>query len=473
MPISLFSVQFFLFLACSLIITFILPYRLRLFSLFVFSSVFIALFHWSFLLIAYLCAFVNYTGGKQIANSIHYRKYWFWICQSFNFGLIIFYKFLIGLLPYSFWSNEARVIQFFLLPLGFSYYLFQSISYLYLIYKGVEKPEKSWLNFFIYIVFFPKFIAGPIERAKGFLLQLKSGITFSADNFIQGGRLFLWGALKKVFVANTLGLVVNKVHGDPSAFDWIPTLLAFVLHSSYIYFDFSGYTDMALGLGRCFGIRLSENFNLPFKAQTVAEFWRRWHISLSSWCNDFIYNPIMLRYRRMKNGAVVLAISLTFIVIGLWHGATFNFFILGVLQAGAIIFEFFTKRYRNQLSNRFPPFVYRFFSMFVVNLFFSVSLVFFYSKNLDNSFQFLDQLFAFHIGKTSFWGLNIPRVEFLVAILGAVFIYFVEYGPTGLFQKLMNYFVSQRALRWTLYWISIAIVVFYSKNSIVFSYAGF
>ena len=130
---------------------------------------------------------------------------------------------------------------------------------------------------------------------------------------------------------------------------------------------------MALGMGRCFGIRLSPNFNLPFKAQTVADFWRRWHISLSSWCNDFIYNPIMLRYRKMQNVAIILAISLTFIVIGLWHGATLNFFILGVLQALAIIFEFFTKQYRSQFS-RFSPSIHRLFSMIFVNLFFSPSL---------------------------------------------------------------------------------------------------
>ncbi len=472
MPVSLFSVQFFLFLACALAVIFSLPHRFRIFSLFVLSSIFIALIHWSFLLVAYLCAFVNYSGGKQIDSSNHHRKYWYWTCQSFNLGLMIFYKFIVELVPVSLGCNESVFCRFFLLPLGFSYYLFQSISYLYLIYRGVEKAEKNWVNFYVYFVFFPKFIAGPIERAKGFFVQLSEGIAFSTDNLIQGGRLFLWGALKKVYIANTLGLVVNKVHGDPSSFDWFPILLVFFLHSSYIYFDFSGYTDMALGLGRCFGIRLSPNFNLPFKAQTVADFWRRWHISLSSWCNDFIYNPIMLRYRKMQNVAIILAISLTFIVIGLWHGATLNFFILGVLQALAIIFEFFTKQYRSQFS-RFSPSIHRLFSMIFVNLFFSVSLVFFYSKNIDNSIVFFDKLLLFNIGKTSFWGLNIPRVEFLIAILGAVFFYCIEYGQNALVDKLKNYFVNNRAFRWTLYWISIAIVVFYSKNSIVFSYAGF
>lgn len=470
MPVSFFSIEFFIFLFFSFLLVYSLSPRFRLNGLVLVSSLFVALFDWYFLLLALSYGLVNFFVGKWVGRKGAWQKTLYVFGQCFNVLVLVFYK-LIGVLFDI--EHGAPLYQFLILPLGISYYAFQSVSYLFLIYKGLDKPEPNGWKFFLYISFFPKFVAGPIERPKIFLSQLTQSIPFNPAFIVQGGRLFLWGALKKVFIANTLGIVIHKVHGNPADFAGIPTYLAFFLHSSYIYFDFSGYTDMARGLGLCFGVRLSPNFNLPFKAQTVGEFWRRWHISLSSWCNDFIYNPIVLRYRKWNKLAILLGIFVAFSTIGLWHGFSVNFLILGFIQAIAIAYELFTKRYRVQWSRKIYNRGYAIFSVLLVQLVFSVSLIFFFSKDLDGATVFVDQLFDFQIPKDSHFGLNLPRFEFFLVILGAIVFYFMEYSQSPLAMMIRAAFQRYRLMRWSFYFISLGILVFYSKNNIVFNYASF
>ncbi|NTW25157.1 MAG: MBOAT family protein, partial [Lentimicrobium sp.] len=187
--------------------------------------------------------------------------------------------------------NHALPYLSIIIPVGISYYTFQALGYIIRINRRAEKSEKNFINFANYLAFFPKFLAGPVERSNHFFPQVNSGIIFKEENITAGLRLFLWGMFKKVVIGDNLGAPVALVYGNMENYSGVPLLLIFFIQGIHLYCDFSGYTDMALGIARVFGIKLADNFNRPFFAKNVAEFWRRWHMSLSSWCNDFIFSP--------------------------------------------------------------------------------------------------------------------------------------------------------------------------------------
>lgn len=217
-----------------------------------------------------------------------------------------------------------------ILPIGMSFYIFSAIAYLVDIYRGTYEPESNILNFALYIAFFPKLTAGPIVRGKDFFPQVKQyrGITWEA--FQKGIQIFVFGLFKKVVLADRLGIFVDDVFYAPTAYNTGTVILAVISYSLQIYFDFSGYSDMAIGISKIFGFDFKTNFNLPYIAQDVSEFWKRWHISLSSWFRDYLYIPL----GGSKKGKVRTYINLLLVMLvsGLWHGAGWTFVLWGVLH---------------------------------------------------------------------------------------------------------------------------------------------
>ncbi len=471
---SFISIEFAVFFTAVLAVFYVISDRFRVAYLFYASMLFVGLISPTFLFYGIIFTSYNYFAGRIIGNKDGdgiFRRRVYLLSQSLNIGLLVFFKYVVVILEYLLPTCMVWKSHYLILPLGISYYSFQSISYLYLIFKGVEKPEYSFVRFGLYQLFFPKFIAGPIERSRSFLPQISGKLSLTSDNYLPGIRLFMWGAFKKIVVANTLGIIVNKVYDNPAGFTTIPIIIALIVQSSYIYTDFSGYTDMALGLGRMFGIRLSPNFNKPFSSQTIGEFWRRWHISLSSWCNDFIYNRIMLKYRRKGKVAALYGITATFLIIGVWHGANFTFIILGLLQALAITYEFFSKSFRYKVSQRVNGTFYRIFSVAWVNIFFTFSLIFFFAPSVEHGFDMLYQLSDFTLVFDSGIGFNLSRVEFLFALLCLVFVYAVEFEVyDSFFHKI---FYKNMVVRQITYLVWLFMIVYFSKNQIVFTYAGF
>lgn len=219
-----------------------------------------------------------------------------------------------------------------LVSVGVSYYVFQAISYLANILLEIDEPERHPGYFALYLAFFPKLLQGPIERPGDLLPQLKQEYAFDYDNVRSGLLLFAWGLLKKVVVADRLALFVNQVYGNVDAYSGIPLIIATYLYAIQIYFDFSGYTDMALGSARIFNISLTQNFNKPYLATSVADFWRRWHISFSRWILDYIFRPLQLYWRNGKSLGTAGALLVTFLVSGIWHGAAWTFIAWGLLH---------------------------------------------------------------------------------------------------------------------------------------------
>lgn len=225
-----------------------------------------------------------------------------------------------------------------LVTVGVSYYILQAIAYLADVYLELIPAEQSWTHLALSLCFFPKLLQGPIERGGDILPQLHAGYRFSPENLISGAQLFLYGMFKKLVVADRLAAFVDPVYGDVHAHGGLPLLLATYAFSLQLYFDFSGYTDMARGTALTFNVSLRKNFDSPYLASSLAEFWRRWHISFSSWILDYLFRPLQMALRDRRETGTALALLITFALSGFWHGASWNFLVWGLIHGTGLSF---------------------------------------------------------------------------------------------------------------------------------------
>jgi D-alanyl-lipoteichoic acid acyltransferase DltB (MBOAT superfamily) len=238
-----------------------------------------------------------------------------------------------------------------LLPLGISFYTFQLIGYLIDVSRG-EKAERNFGHFALFVTFFPKLVAGPIERARGLLPQIKADHPLSPENLSEGLKLIAWGAFKKVVVADRLAPIVNSVYDAPQAYDGVSLMFATWLYAFQLYCDFSGYTDMALGTARVLGFKLTQNFNRPYFATSIQDFWKRWHISLTSWLTDYVFNPLIKsKFVKMKwYNLMLISMFATFLISGFWHGAQWTFVAWGALHGLYIVIALMLQKPWNQFA---------------------------------------------------------------------------------------------------------------------------
>jgi len=271
------------------------------------------------------------------------KRLWLAFSLMGNLGMLFFFKY------FNFFNtNVARVLSFFnvayqplsidvLLPIGISFYTFQTLSYTIDVYRGDMVPERDFFTFALYVSFFPQLVAGPIERSTNLLHQLRVHHDFDADRAASGLRLMVYGFFKKVVIADRLAVIVDTVYNNPTQYSGVAYFIATFAFAFQIYCDFSGYSDIAIGSARIMGINLMKNFERPYFSKSVTEFWRRWHISLSSWFRDYLYIPL----GGSKKGyfRTLLNLFIIFVVSGLWHGASWTFVIWGVLNGLAIVIE--------------------------------------------------------------------------------------------------------------------------------------
>jgi D-alanyl-lipoteichoic acid acyltransferase DltB (MBOAT superfamily) len=236
--------------------------------------------------------------------------------------------------------------------LGVSYYTLQAVSYLADVYLGTAEPERHFGRFALYLGFFPKLLQGPIERADDLLPQLRSLGSFNYANVRSGVLLFCWGLFKKVAVANRLAPFVTAVYHDPHGYSGLSLIAATYMYALQILADFSGYTDMALGVARMFNIGLTENFKYPYFAASIADFWRRWHISFSRWILDYIFKPLQIEWRNAGKVGVVGALMITFLFSGLWHDVALTFMAWGLLHGVYLASSFLLKPWREAVYRK-------------------------------------------------------------------------------------------------------------------------
>jgi alginate O-acetyltransferase complex protein AlgI len=309
------------------------------------SYFFYGCWDWRFLILLFISSTVDFLLGKKIeqAEKIGKKKMFLWFSLVFSLGILGFFKyfnFFVSSLQELFLLFHFPVNTYtlnILLPVGVSFYTFQSLSYTIDVYRGKLKPEKKFISFLTFVSFFPQLVAGPIERASHMLKQFNEKKQFDYNACLGGLRLILWGLFKKVVIADNLAQIVNDIFNPICDFSGGITILGGILFAFQIYGDFSGYSDMAIGLSKMIGFDLMRNFISPYFSSSMTEFWRHWHISLSTWFRDYVY--ISLGGNEKGNLRTKLNLLITFVLSGLWHGAKSTFLIWGFVHGVILVIE--------------------------------------------------------------------------------------------------------------------------------------
>jgi alginate O-acetyltransferase complex protein AlgI len=473
------SLYFILLSVISVFAYYLLDTKYRVLFLTLISSGFIVSYSYWLLIYVLLFSLINYYFGIKAHTSKYKRGF-------FRMGIIINLAQLM-LLKYSSFAIDPFLrilnssvnishISLVLIPIGISFFTLQGIGYLININKGWETPEKDFIHFFLYIIFYPKFLSGPIERSNHFLPQIKVNKPFDALMVTSGLRTALFGIFKKVAIANQLTPLINGAYSNVNSSDSGSLWIVLLLQPLYLYFDFSGYTDIAIGIARTFGFDLVPNFNRPFLAENVTSFWKSFHISLSSWFNDYVFRLTSFKYRKWGIRASIFAVFVTWILFGIWHGAGWTFMILGFLQALAINFEFFTKELRISLFSRVPAYLKKWIGRVFTYLFYAVSLVFFFSNDIKLVPIFFSKLFVADNSQI----LYINRaVFFMVLIFIMIFIIMEVFSNDfkSFYFRIEKFWENDKNIvriqRWVLYLIIITCVVVMGNDVQDFIYFKF
>ena len=328
------------------------------------------------------------------------RKAWLLLSVCINLGLLGFFKyynFFIGnfasLLQHAGYTGNLWTLNI-ILPVGISFYTFHGLSYVFDIYHKKISPTLRFIDYAVFVGFFPLLIAGPIERATHLLPQVQSPRRFDRAKAVDALRQILWGLFKKMVIADGCAVYVNMMFRDPGYFPGSALLFGAVLFAFQIYADFSGYSDIALGAGRLLGFDLLRNFHYPFFSANITEFWRRWHISLSTWFRDYLFTPLAISCRNWGRFSVVFSLFVTFTICGLWHGPKWTCIVFGMLHGLAIIAEFLSKKGRKKIAGVIPAFIYKSISVLLTFSFVCITWIFFRSDSMEQAFFYISHLFS-------------------------------------------------------------------------------
>ena len=431
----------------------------------------------SLYLLAYILAYacVNYFIGLKIPT-VTWKKSLFRIGIVLNLLQLIILRyssFAIDPVLEALNSNlQVSSLSAIIVPVGISYFTLQGIGYLVNVKMGWEKPESRFPDFLLYITFFPKFLSGPIERSNHLLPQLKAFKSFKSEDVTAGLRLILFGLFKKIIVANHLATAVAFTYSNNEAVGGLNILLVVLIQPLYLYFDFSGYTDIAIGVAKMFGIDLLPNFNRPFLSENVTTLWKRMHMSLSLWFNDYVFKQTSFRFRKWGKYAAVFAVFITFTLFGIWHGAGWTFMILGFLQAVAINYEFFTKKWRVAVFSRMTDSSRIWTGRLFTYLFFGISHIFFFSPDLTTalgSFSKFKNLSHFADDKVFhgplFFGLTFALIFLIFEV--------IQNDYKEFYEKCSTYWSSHRLLRYIVYYAATFLIVSQLAGNTSFIYEMF
>ncbi len=447
--------------------------KLQNFLIVVASYVFYGWWDWRFLSLILFSTLVDYSMGvllKQEENQTK-RKLFLWISILVNLGFLGFFKY------YNFFlDNFITAFSFFghpinaqglniVLPVGISFYTFQTLSYTIDVYKRKLEPTKDFIAFMAFVSFFPQLVAGPIERATKLLPQFYKKRTFEYDKAVDGLRQILWGLFKKIVIADNAAQIANEIFNNSADYSGSTLLLGALFFTFQIYGDFSGYSDIAIGTSRLFGFNLMQNFNFPYFSRDIAEFWRRWHISLSTWFRDYLYIP--LGGSRGGTWMKVRNTFIIFIVSGFWHGANWTFIIWGALNALYFVPLLLLGKNRVNTNTvaegKYLPSIKEFFQMAVTFGLTVLAWVFFRAENIGHAFNYLSTIFSKSLlSIPHFYGM---RHGLTTAILISISLLIEWVGRNEQFAIAKLGFKWKRPIRYAFYYsIIIAIFLFMGKQ---------
>lgn len=393
------SIHFFFFFIIVTSLYFAFPFNKRWFLLLVASCYFYMCFVPVYILILGLTIVVDYLAGIWIENSSgKLRKTYLIISLITNIGILVFFKYfnflnenLSCLLTTVGIKNPVPFLTI-LLPIGLSFHTFQAMSYTIEVYRRNQKAERNFGIYSLYVMFYPQLVAGPIERPQNLLHQFREKYSLDYDRITSGLKLMGWGLFKKVVIADRLGVVVDHVFNAPESHNSLSLIIATVFFTFQIFCDFSGYSDMAIGAARIMGFKLMTNFNKPYQAKSVHEFWKRWHISLSTWFKDYLYIP--LGGNRVTIPRWYLNLFIVFLISGLWHGANWTFIIWGALHGAYLVIELMTKNIRTKFNTHFHIVRMPVVPVIVTFCFVAIAWVFFRANNVHSAFYIIQHMFS-------------------------------------------------------------------------------
>ena len=454
--------------------------KLQNLLLLVASYYFYACWDWRFMFLLMFSTFLDYYTGLKIEESKNQnlRKFWLWLSVGINLGFLGFFKY------YNFFAeNFAEMLQNFglqvnpwtlkvILPVGISFYTFHGLSYVLDIYFKRIKAERNFVEYAVFVSFFPLLVAGPIERATHLLPQIKVKREFSYEKAVDGMRQILWGLFKKMVIADNCAVFANQIFANSATASGSELVLGALFFTFQIYGDFSGYSDIALGTARLFGIDLLRNFAFPYFSRDIAEFWRRWHISLSSWFRDYLYIPLGGskggNWMRIRNTFAI------FLVSGFWHGANWTFIIWGFLNALFIMPSIILKTNRNNLEivamNKLIPSLR---DVFNILLTFSLTVfawIFFRAESVHHAIEYIVGIF----NASLFTVPDVKTAAYATLILIAFFMLIEWIGREHQF-ALQDFLVKKpRFIRWLFYgFIILLIGLFLQTHETPFIYFQF
>lgn len=467
------SLQFVIFFPLVTLLYFLLPYKFRWLHLLVASCIFYMAFVPVYILILFLTIIIDYIAGIIIEPAEGKRRQWF-LAMSIvaNVGLLAFFKY------YNFFADNANVIFHafhstssipllkIILPIGLSFHTFQAMSYTIEVYRGNQKAERHFGIYALYVMFYPQLVAGPIERPQNVLHQFHEKHDFSYTDAVQGFRLMLWGFFKKIVIADRIAVIIDPVYNNPAGYSATTILICIFLFGYEIYCDFSGYSDIALGSAQVMGYKLMVNFDHPFKSKSVTEFWRRWHISLSTWFNDYLFNPLVTGLRYWGKMGIVVGLFTTFFLSGLWHGAGWKFVIFGLLHGGALIYEYFTRKKRKKLFSKLPQSVNTGLSKVLTKVYVLFTWIFFRANNVADAFYIIRKLGAvpkeihqvITTKKIAF--LNLPGImNALLPAFGFIFLLEFIYLITAKYDLSKTFSNKPLLFRWSAYFAALILII--------------
>ena len=473
------SMAFAIFLPIVFIMYWALPHKYRWILLLAASYYFYMSWNAKYVFLILFTMIISYAAALLMERTEH-RRQKKWILAGtaiLCLGVLFFFKY------FSFVSESmASLMRLFaiplrpltvklLLPVGISFYTFQTLSYVIDVYRGDVRAERHFGHYAAFISFFPQLVAGPIERTNNLLPQIKAVHEFNYDQATYGLKLMAWGYFKKIVIADTLCEYVDRVYGAPREFQGFALVLATVFFTLQIYCDFSGYSDIAIGTAKLMGINLMTNFRSPYFSQSIKEFWSRWHISLSTWFRDYVYIPLGgNRVRRFRHA---INLMITFLASGLWHGANWTFVVWGGIHGAAQVVE-------NALiprEKRSSRGIVRWLRILAVFTFCTLAWVFFVSDSIGDAFYVFGHLFdgissPVRYLKDGFMNISMGEQELLMVAFCVLLLSIFDL--LSLKRDVIE-MVSRKGMvtRWLIYILFLLIIVFFSQKGIAAEFVYF
>jgi len=443
------------------------------------SYVFYGWWDWRFLSLIIFSTLLDYSVGLALMNTSVQRKkrYLLFLSLVLNLGLLGFFKYYnffldnfveaFSILGYKIPSNSLNII----LPAGISFYTFQTLSYTIDVYKGKLKPIKNLTEFAAFVAFFPQLVAGPIERASNLLPQIGNNRYFNYSDAVNGMRQILWGLFKKIVIADNCAHYANAIFNNSGIYPGSTLLIGVILFAFQIYCDFSGYSDIAIGTSKLFGIRLMRNFAFPYFSRDIAEFWRRWHISLSTWFRDYVYIPL-----GGSKGNVWIRIRnvvLVFVVSGFWHGANWTFIAWGLLNALFILPLIISNQNRKNLDiaakGKMLPGLNELVSILLTFGLTLIAWVFFRAASIRDAVSYLSEMFS----RTLFSIPILPHGSRFIFIIIPLFIFIEWVGREQQYAIEKLGIRWSQPVRWAIYYMITFTIIYFAGHEQPFIYFQF